>query len=52
MKCKTNNGKSEEKGEIGSPWSGFPGLKGGTPMMLRPSFKTTQIKNIHKNASI
>ncbi len=52
VKYKTNHGKSEEKGEFGIPWSGFPRLKGATPMMLGPPFKTTQIENIHKNASI
>ncbi len=34
VKCKTGHGKSEEKGEFGSPWSGFLGFKGGTPIML------------------
>jgi hypothetical protein len=37
VKCKTCHGKSEEKGEFGSPWSGFLGLKGGTPIILRPN---------------
>ncbi len=35
VKCKTCHGKSEE-GEFGSPWSGFPRLKKGTPIMLGP----------------
>jgi hypothetical protein len=35
VKCKI--GQSEEKGEFGSSWSGFQGLKGGTPIMLEPS---------------
>jgi hypothetical protein len=29
-------GKSEEKGEFESPWSGFLGFKGGTPIILGP----------------
>jgi hypothetical protein len=52
VKCKTCHGKSQEKGEFDSCWSGFLGLKGGTPIMLGPPYKTTQIKNIHKNACI
>jgi len=36
VKCKIGHGKNEEKGEFGSPWSGFLGLKGGTPIMLEP----------------
>jgi hypothetical protein len=36
VKCKTCHGKNEEKGEFGSPWSGFPWLKGGTPIMFGP----------------
>jgi len=34
VKYKTGHGKTEEKGEFGNPWSGFLGLKGGTPIML------------------
>jgi len=39
MKCKTDHGKNEEKNEFGSPWSGFPRLKGGTLIMLGPIHK-------------
>ncbi len=34
MKYKTCHGKTEEKCQFGNPWSGFLGLKGGTPIML------------------
>jgi len=27
VKCKIGHGKNEEKGEFGSPWNGFLGLK-------------------------
>ncbi len=37
MKCKTNHGKNDEKGEIGSPWSVSLGFKCGTPITLGPS---------------
>jgi len=28
--------KSDEKGDFESPWSGFLGLKGATPIILGP----------------
>jgi hypothetical protein len=37
VKCKTNHGENEQKGEFGNPWSGFPKLKGGTLIMLGPN---------------
>jgi hypothetical protein len=37
VKCKIGHGKSEEKGEFGSPWTGFKGLKGRTLIMLGPN---------------
>ncbi len=35
-KCKIGHGNNEGKGEFGSPWIGFLGLKGGIPIMLGP----------------
>ncbi len=38
MKCKTCHGKSEEKGEFGSPRSESLCFKGGTPIVLGPFY--------------
>ncbi len=37
MKCKTNHGKNEEKGEFGNPRSESLCFKRGTPIMLGPT---------------
>jgi hypothetical protein len=36
VKCEIGYGKSEEKDEFGSLWSGFPRLKRDTLIMLGP----------------
>ncbi len=37
MKCKIGYGKSEKKGEFGSPKNESLYFKGGTPIMLGPN---------------
>jgi hypothetical protein len=49
VKCTTGRGKSEKKSEFGSPWSGFPRLKGGTPIMFGPSWQFANQFFISKN---
>jgi hypothetical protein len=41
VKCKTNYGKCEEKGEFESPRSESLCFKGGTPIMLGPTSYTS-----------
>ncbi len=36
MKCETNHGKNEEKGEFGNPCNESLGFKSGTPIVLIP----------------
>jgi hypothetical protein len=43
MKCKTCHGKSEEKGEFGSPKSESLCFKGGTSIMLGPNTKILKV---------
>ncbi len=52
MKCKTCHWKSEEKGEFGNTWSGFLGLKGGTPIMLGHNCLVFELNNIRKTRQI
>jgi hypothetical protein len=36
VKCETNHGKNEEKGEFGNPCNESLGFKSGTPIVLIP----------------
>jgi len=52
VKCKTNHGKSEEKGEFGSPWSDSLGFKCGTPVTKKKGdTNESKTQNSHRYPS-